>query len=334
MYRPDRELLRLLPKVLRARDYHLYLENGKRLTDLWLQGGRAVLGHKPPRVLGELKNAAERGLFTPLPHPLEKRFLKAMRGFFPGRAFRLYMDDASLYRALSEAGFAGTSPCDAAPFSDPAFPPGSYAEMGSNAGTNGIAEAENDTRAERTAGTDSATGKASVSLWRPFVESLNVESPGGNEQNAQILIPVLPWPLGPAVLVLDESLDSSFPESELIPPVLLAPAARALYDLAAAMKAHGADRQRYYKIEKVLGEKKSSETKSKESYWRRRGIYLTTNVGKEKYEALFKHFLEGGFLLPPSANEPLILPSSMSKGEETKLAELLGFFLDGNILED
>ena len=103
----DRELLRLLPRVLRARDFHLYLEGGRRLLDLWLQGGRAILGHKPPNVVKELKNAAERGLFTPLPHPLEKRFLKALGEFFPDKTFRLYMDEASLHHALNDAGFGG-----------------------------------------------------------------------------------------------------------------------------------------------------------------------------------------------------------------------------------
>ena len=95
MIHSDRELLRLLPMVLRARDFHLYRDNGKRLTDLWLQDGKAVLGHKAPKVIVELKNAAERGLFSSLPHPLERRFLKALEVFFPGRAFRLYRDEAT-----------------------------------------------------------------------------------------------------------------------------------------------------------------------------------------------------------------------------------------------
>jgi len=269
MYR-DRELLRIIPKVLRARDFHLYLDGGKRLTDLWREGGKAVLGHKPPRVLGELKNAAERGLFTSLPHPIERRFIKALEVFFPGRSFRLYAGESSLIRALEAAGFTG-------PFQDPAFPP-----------------------QER--------GKGSVSLWRPMV-------PGTLSVTDAIFIPILPWPLGPAVLVLDKSMEASFPSGELIPPVLLAPAARALYDLAAALKTFTQNRLRYPKIEKVL----------KESLWRRQGIYLTgeADMDTEEYEALFQRFLEGGFLIPPSPKEPLILPFSMSPGEESKLAQLL-----------
>ena len=284
---PYRELLKQLPKVLRARDFHLYTEGGKRLIDLWLEGGKAVLGHKPPRVLGELKNAAERGLFTSLPHPMERRFIRALGELFPGRRFRLYPDETSLRRALEGAGFAGPDTS----ISDPAFP---------------------------------LKEKAKISLWRPFLEPQQDTAPEGI---TPILIPVLPWPLGPAVLVLEKEMEDTFPAGELIPPVLLAPAARAFYDLAAALKAkkpnsgQAENRRlknnspRYTKIEKVL----------KNSPWRRQGIYLSleAGTGREEYAVLFRRFLEGGFLIPPSPAEPAILPMSMSAGEESKLAELL-----------
>ncbi|MDR0496849.1 MAG: hypothetical protein LBH42_04475, partial [Treponema sp.] len=80
------------------------------------------------------------------------------------------------------------------------------------------------------------------------------------------------------------------------------------------------------KIEKVLLGK---------SLWQRQGIYLTVEplnlnarrqvpaMEREEYEAMFRRFLEGGFLIPPSPLEPLILPGSMSPGEESKLAKLL-----------
>ena len=279
MHYSDRELLRLIPRVLRARDFHLYLENGKRLTDLWLAGGRSVLGHKPPRVLSELKNAAERGLFTPLPHPMERRILKALGELFPGKVFRIYTDKCALQCALSSVGKAM---------------------------------------------------EKKVSIWRPFVErradimlsdlisSGNVSSDkisDSSQKEARILIPVLPWPLGPEALVLDKDMDASFPVGEIIPPVLLAPATRALYDLLAAIKDGSRISRVYPKIEKAI----------KGGPWRRRGIYLTIEIEAdgEKYANLFRGFLEGGFLIPPSPAEPLILPASMSDGEEAKLAGLL-----------
>ncbi|MCL2835088.1 MAG: hypothetical protein FWD78_18110, partial [Treponema sp.] len=97
---------------------------------------------------------------------------------------------------------------------------------------------------------------------------------------------------------------------------LLAPACRALYDLAAVLQTFANNQPRYPKIEKAL----------KNSAWHRRGIYLTVepDMNKAEYEALFRRFLEGGFLIPPSPLEPLILPLSMPQGEEAKLAGLIG----------
>jgi hypothetical protein len=126
---------------------------------------------------------------------------------------------------------------------------------------------------------------------------------------------VLPWPLSPSVLVLEKKAEELFPPGELISPALLAPAVRALHDLSAVLKGSSADRHRYAKIAKVLENSKQ---------WRRRGIYLTVEprMSQEEYAALFRRFLDGGYLIPPSPEEPLILPLSMSAGEEAKLAEL------------
>jgi len=291
----ERDLLRLLPPVLRARDFHLYLEGGKRLVDLWLEGGKAILGHKPPNILRELKNSGERGLFSGLPHPMEKRFIKALNIFFPNRSFRIFTDETSLFKALDEAGFRDLV------LRDPAFPPAPPA----------LQDHENN-----------SSDKEHIILWRPFLNPTEVSAEVPAEISAaSISIPVLPWPLSPTVLVFDKSLEGSFrsgnSRGELIPPVLLAPATRALYDLAASLKAKTPNRGNpvFPKIDKAL----------KKSIWRRRGIYLTVDqdFSKENYAALFSQFLEGGFLIPPSKAEPAILPGSMSSGEEVKLAALL-----------
>jgi hypothetical protein len=120
----DTSLLRLIPPVLRTRDYHLYLEDKKtvkegelknRLVDLWLDGGKALLGRKPPQVLKEFKNSAERGLLSPFPHPQEKRFIKALTQLFPNRSFHIFTDESSLARALDQAA-QGASPFIWRPF--------------------------------------------------------------------------------------------------------------------------------------------------------------------------------------------------------------------------
>lgn len=268
---PDQEtaLLRELPPVLRARGFRLYIQGGGRLLDLWQYDGGAVLGHTPAGVLRELKNTAERGLFSPFPHPLENRFTKALSRLFPGRSFRVYAQESSLRQALSAGGYALQA---GAPFPDPALTP---------------------------LGPD-----VPLSLWRPFLDD---EPP----PPSRVLIPVLPWALSPKALVLPASLELA--PSDILSPVMLAGGTRSLYDLIAAGPERG--KPRFPKIQEALGH----------STWRRRGIYLHYGepLTKESYRSLFLHFLEGGFLLPPSQTMPTILPGILSPGEEARLAELL-----------
>ncbi len=47
----------------RAREYYLYTREGKRFYDFWLDDGKAILGHKPKKLLHMIKNTAEKGLW-------------------------------------------------------------------------------------------------------------------------------------------------------------------------------------------------------------------------------------------------------------------------------
>jgi len=253
-------LLKLVPDVLRARDFRLYTKAG-RLVDLWQNNGAAVLGHTPPSLLRELKNTASRGLYAPFPNFMEARYHKALSRVFPNRAFRLYSAPPPELETLAASG--------------------------------------------------------SAALWRPFTDSA---SPLEIPENSPILIPVVPgiqtWrgglPFGLCVLAMKE--DAGFPPSDFLPPVLLAAAARGIYDLISAAPERA--NPVYPRIAKAL---KNSET------WQRRGIYLTPErtPSQTEWAALFRRFLTNGFLLPPLPSQPLILPGVLSPGEEAKLASLL-----------
>ncbi|WP_461255511.1 hypothetical protein [Treponema sp. R80B11-R83G3] len=259
----DFNLLRKIPTVLRARGFRLYLSNGKRLVDLWLNGGAAVLGHTPPNILRELKNTASRGLYAPFPHFTEARYLKSLSKIFPGRVFRLY-----------------------------AAPPQELSLLFNN---------------------------GNAKLWRPFT---NPADPFAVIDNVPILIPVLSgiqlWrgglPFGLCVTAAEsENQLANLPQSDILPPVLLATATRGIYDLLAAPNRATLQLQR---VEKVL----------KKSRWQRHGIYLELRekVQTENWSTLFQKFMEAGFLLPPAPSFPLVLPGELSDGEEMKLAAVLG----------
>ena len=267
-------LLHLIPTITRARDFRLYTKDRQRLVDLWQNGGAAVLGHTPPSLLKELKNTASRGLYTPFPHFLEDRYIKALTRIFPGRVFKLY-----------------------------ATPPPELEELAAK-----------------------GTGKAAAALWRPFFDP---DAPLSVPENSPpVLIPVVPgiqgWhkglPYGLCVLAINPDFEKTnpMPPGNFLSPVLLAVAARGLYDLIAA--APGRAKLKYPRIEKTL-----KNSRPETGRWRRQGIYLTLQQepSREEWAGLFSRFLEGGFLLPPVPYQPAILPGVLSPGEEAKLAGLL-----------
>ena len=252
--------MRQIPHILRARGFRLYLADNQRLVDLWQNGGAAILGHTPPNLLRELKNAASRGLYAPYPHFTESRFLKALSKLLPGRTFRLYA----------------------------ALPPACV----------------------------------NLKLWRPYADPLNPFA----VDDTPLLIPVIPgiqtWrgamPLGLCVVAARtgdataEEMFSQLPPNDMFSPILLAAAARGVYDLLAAPERAKPELPR---VTKAL----------QQSRWQKQGIYLTLkdDPKAEEWDALFSKFFEAGFLIPPVPSHPLILPGELSDGEEAKLASVL-----------
>jgi hypothetical protein len=167
---------------------------------------------------------------------------------------------------------------------------------------------------------------AAAALWRPFLDSA---APLSVPENAPpVLIPVVPgiqgWrnslPYGLCVLAIDPAFEKtvSLPSGDFLPPVLLALAARGIYDLIAAVPERA--KLAYPRIAQAL---KNSPTNTVQ--WQRQGLYLTLrhNPSPEDWAALFRRFLDSGFLLPPVSTQPVILPGVLSPGEESKLAALL-----------
>jgi hypothetical protein len=257
------DLFGLVPPVTRARGFRLY-GGGRRFVDLWQGGGTAILGHKSAGLVRCLKDAAERGLFMPLPHVQEERFIKALEKLFPGMAFRVYADWS-------------------------AFP-----------------------------------GRESIPVRRPFSPPLADAPPfdtgvfGTSASDTSVFRPVLPFPLGPAVIVHSKEAEANFPPSAYVPPVILATATRACYSLLASPE-RGV--MTFRRIKEVFANGGSA------GGWRLEGIYIwrdgTAGDAAEDWEAVFRRFLDGGFLLPPAPSGPLIIPAELSKGEDAALARLL-----------
>ena len=112
----------------------------------------------------------------------------------------------------------------------------------------------------------------------------------------------------------DNEALAQLPPSEILSPVLLAVAARGIYDLLASpLRAKPG-------VFKLLQDSFLSE-----KGWHREGIYLYMKKEPKtgEWPVLFQKFMDAGFLLPPTPLQPLILPGELSEGEAAKLCTVL-----------
>lgn len=70
--------------IKRARGHRLYSVDGKKILDISMDGGRAVLGHRPNGLSLSIKNAIERGLYAGYDNIYESRLRKEIEKRFPG----------------------------------------------------------------------------------------------------------------------------------------------------------------------------------------------------------------------------------------------------------
>ena len=113
------ELLREMPVIRRAREFHLYDNAGKRLLDLYLNGGKALLGHRPEGFSLIVKNTLARGVTAEYPSHEEGKMLKAAQALW-GKShpqIRYYRDIARLRVWLDDQKILPSG----SPFPDPAF---------------------------------------------------------------------------------------------------------------------------------------------------------------------------------------------------------------------
>lgn len=109
----------LIPQIRRAREYHLYDLKGRRYLDCCLDGGRALLGHKPGRTVLMMKNALDKGLSAPYPGVYTRRLLKQLQLLHPAVAGCSVVfsggkaADLSLIRPFETEGGVVSVPADA-----------------------------------------------------------------------------------------------------------------------------------------------------------------------------------------------------------------------------
>lgn len=105
----DSPLWAEFPLIVRAREYRLYGRDGRRYIDFFQDGGRALLGHRPPGWTRSIKSTASRGLFAPYRTPYQEKARRLLLAHYPWAA------DGGFYNHYL------ASPCAKMPIADPLF---------------------------------------------------------------------------------------------------------------------------------------------------------------------------------------------------------------------
>ncbi len=261
------QLINLLPPIKRARGYRLYDYNQRVYLDLYQNGGRAILGHRAFRLTTVMKDVISRGTIFDLPSIYMKRLEQALCRRFPEFPY-VYLA-GSPDGALSIAALYLGREISSSDICDPF---------------------------ERT------KKRGDILKSYPFVKDAQAE------EGVSVLMPVIPFAMGgsPAAVCFRHTPPEGFPLSEVISPVILAGALRALHNMKNYRQAD------WFKEDLLKGK----------GGWLQRGIYITANFEESLYAEVFKSFLEGGALLNPGYPGPSILPAEASPGELKRMVDL------------
>ncbi len=131
-----------IPSYRRARGYRIYGNDGRRYLDFYQDDGHAILGHRQPRVVLEMKNLLSRGQIAPYPSRLHSQTTQAVKNLIPGlEEVRIYRSEE---RAISAAGCHLKRELGTADVCDPALP---------------------------------GACSGGLNLWRPFLEGEKTDAP-------------------------------------------------------------------------------------------------------------------------------------------------------------
>lgn len=289
------ELIKRYGAVVRARGSYLYTQKGVRLTDLYLDAGRAVLGRgcSGSNAFRVLKNTLERGETGSFPSAYNTRFQNAVLSLMPGYDHAAWFSsEASLLQAA--ASYLSKDGNTALPAS----------------------------RAEST---------LRVKLWRPWqtkspdsakaapCETLGGEPlpAGGTEAEmaagiqagteavpvAEVMLALYP-PLAlqeAGLIAVFKAGNKPFPPSDLCSGALLNALTRSIYDLKREIPKRG--EKEWSRFDTVLS-----------PYFERKGAYLVPKIEGAQYEDFVNHCLDCRLLIPPYP-APALVPVGVNEGD-------------------
>lgn len=271
--------------VKRARGCFLYTEKQVRLTDMFQEAGRAIIGWGGGKARLEFKNALERGVTGSFRTKYSNQLVKAVNQLLPEYPnVRWYNSKESLYKAVSS--YFGID------FVEPLCESPVLANLSD-------LQVSCWMRANK------------ISRWRPWLEDAwfssfetipyVLQESVSVPQTAVVVCPPFPWSVTSFVVAYSSENEERIVPSDFAPPPLLAGLTRAFYDLYAELPLRSEKDWKLY--DDILLR-----------YFERRGPYLIPKVPKERYEEFFLHCLNQHIIISPSYNYPSIIPYGADVG--------------------
>ena len=295
------EIKKRYGNVKRARGIYLYTEKSVRLTDCFLDGGRAILGHGGGKAKTAFKDCFERGANGFYDSGLLPAFEKAVKQLLPSNftTIRLYTEKT----AAPLEGISYSLECS---------------------------REKADAALEQTSlSLESAREKAEPVLWRPWLEisGKSTEQPTGYPKiqivhNVEGDFPAIvkivpPFPYATELCVYafstacGEEMLQNLPKNDIVPAPLLAAFTRGFYDLKIAL---GTYTENDFK----------ANSKVFEPFFIRNQCYLFPKIPEEKYKDFVLKCLDIGIVISPDYNVPSIIPWRANPGDLKKISKVFG----------
>lgn len=284
--------------VKRARGCHLYTSKGRRLTDMYQEAGRAILGWGASRAMTEFKNVMNRGITGSFPTDYSARLEKAVKKLLPEYThIRWYASLESARRAVSFF-----------------FNLSAGVQIGEQPQLDAVINAHPENVQDLTF--DNWLYVMGIPRWRPWLESTHltgerdipsfVMEQNSRAQEAVVVVPPLPWTRTYYLVAFSDTGNRKIVPSDMLPPPVLAATARGIYDLIAELPCRSERDWNLY--DSIICK-----------YWKRRGPYLLPLVSPEQYKDFFRHCLDCGLLISPYYRTPSIIPYGADTGNFTEL---------------
>lgn len=295
------EIKKRYGNVKRARGIYLYTEKSVRLTDCFLDGGRAILGHGGGKAKTAFKDCFERGANGFYDSGLLSAFEKAVKQLLP-RNFTTIC----LYTEKTAAPLEGIS----------------YSLESSREKADAALE-------QTSFFLESSQKKTEPVLWRPWLEisGKSTEQPTGYPKIQIVhnvdgdfpaivkIVPPFPYATELCVYAFStacgEEMLQNLPKNDIVPAPLLAAFTRGFYDLKIAL---GIYTENDFK----------ANSKVFEPFFIRNQCYLFPKIPEEKYKDFVLKCLDIGIVISPDYNVPSIMPWKANPGDLKKISKVFG----------